>query len=115
MGKSLSRNPDRTLEPIYTRLLEHSNFIIRIYGMRGIGASGLTGHAEALKTIARRNPPGLVRRTAIAALAEMGIAYDPESEDAQAEDASESVPADREAPQALPTPVPEESEPLGGE
>jgi HEAT repeat protein len=78
VGRMISEHPSTELEPLYLKLLSHRNFIVRIYGIRGIGGAGVSSRADALKEIARENPPGLLRRTALSALSEMGIDYDPE-------------------------------------
>ncbi|MFP4113210.1 MAG: HEAT repeat domain-containing protein [Spirochaetota bacterium] len=80
VGRMISEHPHAAFEPLYVRLLSHPNFVVRIYAMRGIGGAGISEHVEQLKQIARDNPPGLVRRTAIASLSRMGIDYDPEPE-----------------------------------
>lgn len=92
VGRFTSAHPTPDLAPIYVKLLEHPNFIIRLYGIRGIGGAGLSSHSEQLKQIARDNPPGLARRTAVEALAEMGITYDPEA------DQPDEAPGNGEAP-----------------
>jgi len=124
VGRNVSENPSPELAALYAKLLTHPNFIIRIYGMRGIGGAGLDDGADDLKRIARENPAGLVRRTAIAALESLGVIYDPEAEsDTDAErpgteddagDDSTTNTARPEAngeddPQATPTQPPEEN------
>ncbi len=78
VGRRVSENPAAELAAMYAKLLAHPNFIIRIYGMRGIGGAGLDDGTDDLKRIARENPAGLVRRTALAALEELGVTYDPD-------------------------------------
>jgi HEAT repeat protein len=79
IGKGISTNGDPRLEDIYVRLLEHPNFVIRVYGIRGIGNASLSGQADRLKSIADASS-GLLRTSAVAALDKMGIAYDPDAE-----------------------------------
>lgn len=92
VGRIVSENAARGYAPLYDTLLEHPNFIIRLYAMRGIGEAGIRGRAEALKRVARDNPPGLERRTALTALEKMGISFDPEAEEEDDEgDADEAA------------------------
>lgn len=92
VGRIVSENASREYAALYDTLLEHPNFIIRLYAMRGIGEAGIRARAEALKRVADDNPAGLVRRTALTALEKMGISYDPE-----AEEESGAAPAEGEA------------------
>lgn len=97
VGRALSEYPSPTVEPIYAKLLTHPNYIIRIYGMRGIGGAGIADQADAMKRVARENPSGLVRRTALAALADLGIEYDPDA-DGDVEDDDEDEADEDDAP-----------------
>ncbi len=83
IGRFLSEEADGRLDDLYGRLITHPNHIIRIYGMRAVGEAGIRSRIEQLKEIARVNPPGIVRRTALASLRSMGIDFDPEADDPQ--------------------------------
>ncbi|HKJ85821.1 MAG TPA: HEAT repeat domain-containing protein [Spirochaetia bacterium] len=107
IGRRVSENPSAELAGLYAKLLTHPNFIIRIYGMRGIGGAGLSEGTEDLKRIARENPAGLVRRTALAALESLGVTYDPEAE----EDTETPAPADEQATVTEPAPEAPETTP----
>lgn len=93
IGRLISEEPSNAYAPLYDRLLEHPNFIIRIYAMRGVGGAGIRTRVDELKRVARENPPGLLRRTALASLQKMGIDYDPQSVPE-----SENAPASPDAP-----------------
>ena len=92
VGRIVSENAARGYAPLYDTLLEHPNFIIRLYAMRGIGEAEVRGRAEALKQVARDNPPGLVRRTALIALEKMGISFDPDAEEDGGDDEAPVAP-----------------------
>jgi HEAT repeat protein len=81
VAKGLGEAGEASFESFYLRFLDHPNFIIRIYGMRGIGNAGLSSRVEPLKEIARENPTGILRTSALTALQELGVDYDPESDD----------------------------------
>ena len=81
VGRVVSEHATRDYAPLYDTLLEHPNYIIRLYAMRGIGEAGIRARADALKRVARENPAGLVRRTALTALETMGVSFDPDAED----------------------------------
>ncbi|TVQ25713.1 MAG: hypothetical protein EA382_06625 [Spirochaetaceae bacterium] len=95
IGRAISVRSEAAFEPLATRFLQHENFIIRIYGMRAIGKAGLSEHADELRRIARANPPGLVRTTAVSALGELGIDFDPEAAaESPDSDPDETAPAE---------------------
>ena len=99
IGRAVSVRSEAAFEPLATRFLLHENFIIRIYGMRAIGAAGLADHAEELRRIARANPPGLLRTTAVTALGELGIEFDPDESAGTAAGESPSGESDGDSPQ----------------
>ncbi|MFW6289252.1 MAG: HEAT repeat domain-containing protein, partial [Spirochaetota bacterium] len=115
IGRMVSENPAPELAALYAKLLSHPNFIIRIYGMRGIGAAGLRDRTDDLKRIARENPAGLVRRTAIAALESLGITYDPEAESKEPDSETQTPDADpgseTQTPDADPDPQTPDADP----
>ncbi len=80
IGRLLSDHADARLDDLYGRLMGHPNYLIRIYGMRAVGNAGVELRIDELKQIARENPAGIVRRTALASLSSMGIEFDPEAE-----------------------------------
>jgi HEAT repeat protein len=80
VGRLVSENPATQFSPVYRTLFEHPNFIVRIYAMRGSGRAGVRDLVEEMKRVARENPPGLLRRSALAALDNLGITYDPEAD-----------------------------------
>jgi HEAT repeat protein len=81
IGRAVSAYGEPAVEPLALRLLEHPNYIIQIYAIRAIGRAGLFQHADRLKAIADDSPPGIIRTSALAALEQMGIAYDPDASD----------------------------------
>lgn len=101
VGRMVSEHAHPAYESIYVRLLGHPNFIVRIYGIRGIAAAGLRGRAESLEEIARANATGLLRRTAITGLEQLGVEFveepDESAADAGDDDGTESAPGDSPA------------------
>ena len=83
IGKGLSTQSDPELQALFESFLEHPNFIIQVYGIRGMGAAGLSSQQARLESIAR-NHEGLLRASAIAALDKLGFAFDPDP-DAESE------------------------------
>jgi len=80
VAKGLSEAGEFSFESFYLRFLDHPNFVIRIYGIRGIGNAGLSSRVEALKEIARQNPRGILRTSALTALQQLGINFNPEQD-----------------------------------
>lgn len=104
VGRVVSEHASRDYASLYDTLLEHPNYIIRVYAMRGIGEAGIRSRADALKRVARENSSGLVRRTALTALETMGVSFDPEAEDdrTDAEGGTDGAPADGASRDAVP-------------
>ncbi|SIQ00388.1 HEAT repeat [Alkalispirochaeta americana] len=73
IGRSVSEGADRDLAPLVELLLNHPNPIIQVYGMRGVGESGLRQFAEVLTERRGEGNHPLVRRTAENALNKLGL------------------------------------------
>lgn len=71
-AKTLSETEHDGLAPFFERLLDHPNYIIRIYGVRGIATNSLLAYEGTLQRIAEEQPPAL-RNSARAALERMGL------------------------------------------
>ncbi|POQ98227.1 hypothetical protein AU468_14040 [Alkalispirochaeta sphaeroplastigenens] len=73
IGRSVSEGSDRDLAPLVELLLNHPNPIIQVYGMRGVGESGLRQFADLLRERQTEGNHPLVRRTAERALRNLGM------------------------------------------
>ena len=73
VGREISAKADAAYAPLYERLLGHPNFIMQIYGIRGIGNAGLSQYEEQLQTTAALTAPTALARAAQLALEAMGI------------------------------------------
>ncbi|MBN1411509.1 MAG: HEAT repeat domain-containing protein [Spirochaetales bacterium] len=63
-AKNLSKHESQLLQGIYKRFLDCGNYLIRIYGIRGIGKNKMTGFKEELKKLADEDPVGAVKKEA---------------------------------------------------
>ncbi len=70
-AKMLAETEDGGLTQLFERLLSHPNYVIRIYGIRGIATNSLGGYADRLREIAGE-ASGALRSAARAALERMG-------------------------------------------
>ena len=82
-AKTLSQTETPGLAAIYERLLEHPNFIIRIYAIRGIGLNGLAQYRSTLQRTYSDSPEGLLRNSAQQSLELLGIPLPVEDESAE--------------------------------
>jgi HEAT repeat protein len=68
----LSRLDASGVGDLYSRMLNHPNFVIRIYAARGIATNGLSRFREDLQSLTGEEQPSALRRNAEAALERMG-------------------------------------------
>ena len=68
IGKEASRRENEAFAPLYEKMLTHSNFIIRIYGARGIGRNRLSGYRERLEAMTEEGNHPAVQQNARRAL-----------------------------------------------
>lgn len=82
IGRIITATPSSTFIPLYERLTGHGEYLIRMYGIRGIGALGRRQDADLILEFAAVDYPIVpVRREALAALELMGV-EPPEADDA---------------------------------
>jgi len=65
IGKKLSQIEHNGLKDIFTKILESSNFIIRIYAIRGMENNRTAGYKEIIKSISMEDPHPAVRKAAL--------------------------------------------------
>jgi HEAT repeat protein len=63
-AQKLSQLQDERLEAFFLRFLESKNYLLRIYGIRGLAGDGLRAHRDRLEAISRDDPHPSVRKTA---------------------------------------------------
>ena len=66
--KFLSKAENPGLEPLFERMLNHSDVAIKIYGIRGIQLNGFKNQKERLESLTKENVNNAVRRAALGAL-----------------------------------------------
>ncbi len=71
IGRALSTSEQRAPEAVYARLLDHPNFVIKIYGLRAVGRHGERGLRDRLRELSEEGNHQAVRRTALDALNRM--------------------------------------------
>lgn len=80
-AQALSQAEHASLAEVYSKLLTHPNFIIRVYAIRGIGRNGLGEFTDQLTTIADENSSGLLHTASVDALDRLGIQYEVQNDD----------------------------------
>lgn len=89
IGKKLSQTRAESLDGLYEKLLAHPNFIIRIYGIRGIGLNGHNEFRDTLQHLAQaEDAHRAIRSNARAALDALGSPVGPSAHDAAGETVS---------------------------
>lgn len=68
IGRVLSTSEQRVPDAVYERLLDHPNFVIKIYGLRAIGRHNVRSLSDRLREMAEEGNHQAVRRTAVDAL-----------------------------------------------
>ncbi len=63
-GQKLSGLKDKRLEATFLRFLESQNYLLRVYGIRGLASIEARGQRGRLERVAREDPHPAVRRTA---------------------------------------------------
>ncbi len=72
IGRILYRQGSREYSAIYSRFLDHPWYIIRIYGIRGIGKAGISGKKNRIAELAEdKSQPGNLRSEAKAVLEDL--------------------------------------------
>jgi HEAT repeat protein len=94
IARTISSDADAAYEPLYERLLTHRNFVMQIYGVRGIGNAGLASYEDRLQGYAALEQPIALARAAELALRRMGIEVREPEPEAPDSDADESGPED---------------------
>lgn len=75
IGRVVSQTTDQSVEPFVSRLLDHPNFLIQIYAIRGIGTSQLMSLREIANDRAGERNHRAVRSAALQALDDLGVPY----------------------------------------
>ncbi len=65
IGKKLSQIEHRGLKDIFAQLIESTNFIVRIYAIRGMENNRTAGYKEIIKSISTEDPHPAVRKAAL--------------------------------------------------
>ncbi len=65
IGKKLSQTEHIGLKDIFTKILGSTNFIIRIYAIRGMKYNRTAGYKEIIESISTEDPHPAVRKAAI--------------------------------------------------
>jgi HEAT repeat protein len=65
IGKKLSQTEHSGLKNIFTQLIESTNFIIRIYAIRGMEYNRTAGYKAIIKSISTEDPHPAVRKAAL--------------------------------------------------
>ncbi|MFP4300829.1 MAG: HEAT repeat domain-containing protein [Spirochaetaceae bacterium] len=71
IGRQASRIENERFAPLYEKMLSHRNYIIRIYGARGIARNGLARYRENLEELTDEGHHPALRRNAQRALEEL--------------------------------------------
>ena len=73
LARTLSETEHEAAGEFYERLLEHPNFVVQIYAVRGIGLNGFRRFREELERRAGDDAHPALKRSAQAALEELGV------------------------------------------
>lgn len=65
IGKKLSQTEHGGLKDIFTQIFESTNFIVRIYAIRGMENNHTAGYKEMIKSISTEDPHPAVRKAAL--------------------------------------------------
>ncbi|GAB6090833.1 HEAT repeat domain-containing protein [Spirochaeta dissipatitropha] len=69
--RKMSTRDNPELEQFYVKMLEHSNFIIQMYGVRGIGRNALASQIERIESFTASHHPAALRREAASSLEQL--------------------------------------------
>ncbi len=72
LARTLSESENDALDTFYERMLEHPNFVIQIYAVRGISRNRMSGFQEELEKRAEDDARPALKRSAQAALDQLG-------------------------------------------
>ncbi len=64
LAKAMSTADNTDFETFFVRMLEHPNFVIQMYGVRGISRSGLSQHREKIEALSEEGHHPALRREA---------------------------------------------------
>ena len=87
VGRLVSESATAAYEPLIARLLEHPNYIIRIYGIRAVARAGLEDRIPDLTRIAQEAPAGILQTAAVTALSHLGVEFSPAASEEKGEPA----------------------------
>ncbi|WP_028973540.1 HEAT repeat domain-containing protein [Spirochaeta cellobiosiphila] len=76
IGKNIATTKYSGFSSLYEKFLTHKNYIIQIYGLRGIENNNLTGMKNKIIPLAGEKQNGFLRKYAYSVLEEMGMSKD---------------------------------------